>query len=70
MSTVEDRLSLLEAAMQDVKRLLATDREPRAWLDDVSGSMRDWPEFDEVLRLGREYRSGLCDSDNVDNGGI
>jgi hypothetical protein len=62
MATVEDRLSALEQAMQDVRRRLENKPQPRAWLDDVSGSLEPWPEFEEVLKLGREYRNSVVDS--------
>jgi hypothetical protein len=65
MSTIEDRLSALESAMEDVKRQLAGRRKPRAWLDDVAGSLEPWPEFEEVLRLGRESRAGVTDPDDA-----
>ena len=39
MSTVEERLSVLESEVQAVKRQLAKMENPRAWLDEVVGSM-------------------------------
>ncbi|NLS91954.1 MAG: transferase hexapeptide repeat containing protein [Planctomycetaceae bacterium] len=56
MSTMEERLSALEAELQAVKRQLERLAKPRTWLDQVAGSMAPWPEFQEVLRLGREFR--------------
>ncbi len=56
MSTVEERLSALESEVQAVKRELAKMEKKPAWLDEVAGSMDQWPEFEEVLRLGREFR--------------
>ncbi len=64
MATVEDRLSALESAMEQVRRELAGTRPPRAWLDEVAGSLQDWPEFAEVLRLGRDFRNSLVDPDD------
>jgi hypothetical protein len=70
MSTVEDRLSVLESEVQAVKRQLASIRKPRVWLDEVAGSMDDWPEFDEVLQLGRAFRQSVCDApENEADGG-
>ena len=70
MSTVEERLSALESEVQAVKRQLASMGRPRAWLDEVAGSMDGWPEFEEVLRLGREFRKSESDSvDTQDDGG-
>lgn len=62
MLTVEERLSVLEAEVQAVKRQLAKMGKPRAWLDDIAGSMDPWPEFEEVLRLGREFRQAVVDA--------
>jgi hypothetical protein len=61
MSTVEERLSALESEVQAVKQQLASMGKPRAWLDEVAGSMDEWPEFEEVLRLGREFRESARD---------
>ena len=61
MSTVENRLSALESEVQAVKRQLARTSKPRVWLDDVAGSMDQWPEFEEILRLGRIFRQSACD---------
>jgi hypothetical protein len=61
MSTVEERLSALESEVRAVKQQLASMRKPRAWLDEVTGSMDEWPEFEEVLRLGREFRESARD---------
>ena len=61
MASVEERLAALELELQAVKRQLATIGKPRAWLDEVAGSMDQWPEFEEVLRLGREFRQSACD---------
>ena len=62
MSTMEERLSALESEVQAVKRQLARMAKPRAWLDEVAGSMDQWPEFEEVLRLGREFRQSASDA--------
>jgi hypothetical protein len=61
MATVGDRLTALEQAMQDVRRRLGNEVQPRAWLDELSGSLEPWPEFAEVLKLGREYRDSVVD---------
>lgn len=33
-----------------------SDMSTENWVDRVSGSFKDDPEFEEVLRYGREYR--------------
>jgi len=66
MATVEDRLSTLESELEGVKRRLAAMHKPRAWLEEVAGSMDDWPEFEEVVRLGREFRQSVTDPADAD----
>ncbi|MEK6257983.1 MAG: hypothetical protein AABP62_05120 [Planctomycetota bacterium] len=61
VTTVEQELSVVESELIEVKRQLAAvlSGEPPArtgWLKHVIGSMSDFPEFAEVVRLGREYR--------------
>ena len=50
---VEERLAVLEAEVAALKRTVKPNPN---WFDCVAGSMKDDPEFDEVLRLGREIR--------------
>ncbi|WP_254507634.1 hypothetical protein [Anatilimnocola floriformis] len=47
------RVTALESEVAKLKR-----EKPKGsrWLDNVKGSMKDDPEFAEVLRLGREFR--------------
>ena len=52
----EDRLATLEAEVAQIKNLLEERHPPRDWLDRVVGSMSRYPDFQEVLRLGREFR--------------
>ena len=51
--------------MEEMKRQLASPGKPRAWLDEVAGSLEEWPEFEEVLRLGREFRRSVVDPDEA-----
>jgi hypothetical protein len=56
MASVEDRIAALENEVAALKQQLAAAQKPRAWLDDIAGSMDPWPEFAEVARLGQEWR--------------
>ncbi len=62
MSTVDSRLTALESELQAVKDQLARISEHRPWLDEIAGSMDTWPEFEEALQLGREFRRSVCDT--------
>ncbi len=52
--SIEERLSDLEKAVAELKN---TGREPikRDWHSRI-GKFKDDPEYDEAMRLGREYR--------------
>ncbi len=61
---VEDRLNALERELAEVKVELARvaaksiGTQPD-WLDVMEGSMSEYPEFDAMVRLGREYRKSF-----------
>ena len=55
MATVDDRLHALEMEVA-ILRGHSVERSDKNWIEVVAGSFRDEPEFDEVLRLGREAR--------------
>jgi hypothetical protein len=67
---IERRLAAVEAEVAEIRRQLAEPepaREPDPetgdlpasgpdWLKRITGSMKDFPEFEDLLRYGREYR--------------
>ena len=59
VKSLEKRIAAMEVEVQALKRQLsnrAPDRpSTRSWLDDA-GRFKDDPVFDEIVRLGREYR--------------
>ena len=63
--TVEDRLSALEKKVDRlVERLEPANGD---WTSQVIGSFKDRPEFEEVLRLGREFRKQYFADDVADD---
>jgi hypothetical protein len=54
--SLEQRLTAVEAAVQDLQRQLAARPTASNWLDQVIGSMKDEPAFAEVLESGRAFR--------------
>jgi len=67
MSTqqLEERLATLEQEMAQVKALLKPkdklEKSHQPWWDTIAGSFADDPNFDEVVRLGREWRESSQD---------
>ncbi len=56
VTTMEARLEAVEAAVAELKRKVEVRAVDPDWLDKISGILDDYPEFEEVIRLGREFR--------------
>lgn len=56
--TLEERLTAIEKELAEIKQQLATDKPQPVilWWEQISGVFKDSPEFDEAMRLGREWR--------------
>jgi hypothetical protein len=54
--TIEDRLAVVEREIAELKRRLPAEPLQEDWVDAMSGVFANDPEFDEVVRLGREMR--------------
>jgi hypothetical protein len=58
--TLEQRVTNLETEVQELReRLVEGGAEP--WWRGVIGRFKDDPDFEEAMRLGREYRVSLRD---------
>jgi hypothetical protein len=55
--SLEERVKALEKEVADLKQQLLELSFRGTWLEKVTGSMKDYPEFEEVLRLGAEIRA-------------
>ena len=55
---IERRLAAIETTLAEILRRLdePASRVRPGWLKRFTGSMKDIPEFEEVLRYGREFR--------------
>jgi hypothetical protein len=53
--SIEERLAVIEEKVDLLTRRLELPRKSD-WTQRVIGSFADCPEFDEVVRLGREFR--------------
>lgn len=56
MLELQERLSLVERDLADLKSQMNRFGTANNWIEQVRGSFQDDPEFDEILRLGRELR--------------
>lgn len=56
-TSLEERLAAVEAAVAELQKQAAIP-QPRNWLEQITGSFKDEPAFEEVLAYGREIRQG------------
>jgi len=54
--TVEERLTALEKELQELKQHVILQKDQRSWIEKIAGTFKDDPDFDEIARLGREFR--------------
>jgi len=61
MATVEERLFKIEKEIEAIKTRIHASGQASNWLSRVNGTFKDDPDFDEIVRLGKEFR----DSDRL-----
>jgi len=54
--TLEQRVATIEKDVAELKDRVYRSEAARPWYGKMIGSMKDYPEFEEVVRLGREIR--------------
>jgi hypothetical protein len=56
---LEDRVAVLELEVSRIRDELKRDQPVQPWWDKVFGVFADDEDFEEAMRLGREYRESL-----------
>jgi hypothetical protein len=56
-TSLEERLAAVEAAIAEFQKQVTTP-QPTSWLQQITGSFKDEPAFEEVLAYGRAIRQG------------
>lgn len=54
-TSLEERLAIVEVAVKELQKQLANS-QPTNWLQQITGSFKDEPAFEEILAYGREIR--------------
>jgi hypothetical protein len=54
--TLEERVAHVEQDLAQLKSQIQHLRPGQGWIDRITGSFKDDPDFDEILRLGQEIR--------------
>jgi hypothetical protein len=69
VASLEARVAALEAEVACLKQAHPNGAEPlTAWWEKIWGTFKDDPEYEEAMRLGREYRESLRPKDGDDDG--
>jgi hypothetical protein len=55
--TIEQRLETVERDLATLRGEVKTLKPDPNWISAISGTFKGDPEFDEVLRLGKELRA-------------
>jgi hypothetical protein len=53
---LEERLTLLEAEVERLKRKIEPNSAELPWWEKIAGTFAESPAYDEAMKLGREYR--------------
>ncbi|MEO0844378.1 MAG: hypothetical protein AAF063_36755 [Cyanobacteria bacterium J06643_5] len=56
-TSLEKRLAAIEAAIAKLQNQVATPQSSN-WLQEIIGSFKDEPAFEEILAYGRAIRQG------------
>ena len=56
-TSLEERIAAVEAAITELQKQVA-NRQPTNWLQQITGSFKDEPAFEEVLAYGQVIRQG------------
>lgn len=63
--TIESRLAKIERELAILKTKVPPDKSN--WIVNITGTFKDDPDFDEIVRLGKEMRDAeLPDRDEPD----
>ena len=57
--TIDERLTAVEKELADLKKRVAHQEKDGSWIERIAGTFKDEPEFDEIVRLGREFRRSV-----------
>jgi hypothetical protein len=68
-ASVEDRLTVVETELNELKKQVRSVGPPAAipWWEEWFGAFKDDPDYDEAVRLGAEYRKAQPTADDNDD---
>ena len=58
-NSLEERVSALEEEVAYLKEVADNKLNARPWWEQIAGTFKDDSDYEEAMRLGREYRESL-----------
>ena len=65
---IEQRLTAVEKMIRELQHQLANAQPASNWIEQITGSFKDEPAFEEVLEIGRAIRSTDRPSEDTGEG--
>jgi hypothetical protein len=62
LELMEQRLADLEAEVARLKVKVDQPGVTKPWWEEIVGTFADNPDYEEAMRLGREYRRSLAET--------
>jgi hypothetical protein len=63
-TNLERRLAALESAFVELQKIVLTERSEN-WIEEIAGTFKDEPAFDEILAYGRAFRQADSGEDDA-----
>jgi hypothetical protein len=57
--TIEERLSDVERELAELRRRIPPQPDGKSWVERIAGTFKDDPDFDEIVKFGREFRQSV-----------
>jgi len=64
-ANIEQRLEAVEMELARLREAIETPSSKKSWIDQIAGSMAEYPEFDEVVEYGRQFRASQKDAEEA-----
>ncbi len=66
IASLEERVAKLETKLEQLeqKHGATASQDTRPWWEQIRGTFKNDPDYDEAMRLGREYRESLRPKDD------
>ena len=62
LTVLEQRVAAVEKELAKLKQRVESPPAATSWIDQLAGTFKDDPEFDEIVKLGREFRESVSDA--------